>query len=314
MIEGTPLRDLCHGRWQSLLPALGVSANFLSGRHGPCPKCGGKDRFRFDDKGGGGSWICSSCGAGDGFALAMLVRGVDFKAIAEEIKPIVGDMPVKKTRVQRSTAQLREAMQGLWTSGVPVTAGDPVALYLGRRGISPDKFPPALRYVERCRYQDTEPRYFPAMVAKVLGHDGKPATLHRTYLTIDGHKAPVEAVRRLMPGPVGKGGAIRLRPSAASLGVSEGIETAMSAASIWGMPVWAVLNTSMMIAWEPPPSVTEVVIFADHDANYAGQAAAYSLANKLSLRDGAPRVRVEMPLDVGMDWNDALMAEREVEA
>ncbi|MDI5829610.1 hypothetical protein MJN51_36035, partial [Salmonella enterica subsp. enterica serovar Kentucky] len=34
-------------------------------RHAPCPACGGKDRFRFDDN-GRGSFICNQCGAGDG--------------------------------------------------------------------------------------------------------------------------------------------------------------------------------------------------------------------------------------------------------
>jgi autotransporter-associated beta strand protein len=29
----------------------------LSGRHVPCPFCGGRDRFRFDDKNGAGTWI-----------------------------------------------------------------------------------------------------------------------------------------------------------------------------------------------------------------------------------------------------------------
>jgi putative DNA primase/helicase len=41
--------------------------------------CGGKDRFRFDDKEGHGTWICTHCGAGDGFSLLMKVMGIDFK-------------------------------------------------------------------------------------------------------------------------------------------------------------------------------------------------------------------------------------------
>lgn len=61
------------GRWQQILPALGVDASFLSGRHGPCPGCGGIDRFRFDDRDGSGSFFCSGGGSadtyGDGFEL-----------------------------------------------------------------------------------------------------------------------------------------------------------------------------------------------------------------------------------------------------
>ena len=36
------------GRWKSILPAFGVTPQQLTGKHGPCPLCGGKDRFRFD--------------------------------------------------------------------------------------------------------------------------------------------------------------------------------------------------------------------------------------------------------------------------
>ncbi len=50
------------GHWAKILPALGV--NILKNRHQPCPVCGGKDRFRFDDQEGRGTWFCNQCGAG----------------------------------------------------------------------------------------------------------------------------------------------------------------------------------------------------------------------------------------------------------
>ena len=58
-----------------MLPTMGVDARFLTGRHGPCPVCGGTDRFRWDDKDGTGSFFCSGCGPGDGFMLAERVTG-----------------------------------------------------------------------------------------------------------------------------------------------------------------------------------------------------------------------------------------------
>ncbi len=307
-MSGPPLREVCRGRWQAILPALGVDPRFLSGKHGPCPICGGKDRWRFDDKEGNGTWICSQCGAGDGIALAMQVNRWDFKEAAERIGPLAGSAPRVETRKQRSEDQLREAMNQLWRAGIPVSRGDPVAQYLARRGISPAEFPPALRYVERCRYQgDDEPRWFPAMVAKVTAPDGTPSTLHRTYLTIDGRKAPVDEPRRIMPGKIAKGGAIRLGPAASVLGVAEGIETALSASAIWNVPCWAAVNSSMMVAFEPPVEVSEVIVFADNDRKYGGQSAAYSLAHKLAIR--GVTVRVEVPQDAGDDWNDVLTAD-----
>ena len=40
-----------HGRWPEILAALGIDPAALRNRHGPCPGCGGRDRFRFDDNG-----------------------------------------------------------------------------------------------------------------------------------------------------------------------------------------------------------------------------------------------------------------------
>ncbi len=49
-----------NGRWRDVLSNYGC--NVPSGnKHGSCPVCGGKDRFRFDDKQGRGTWFCSQC-------------------------------------------------------------------------------------------------------------------------------------------------------------------------------------------------------------------------------------------------------------
>jgi putative DNA primase/helicase len=58
--------ERARNRWREILPRLGVDTQFLTNRHGPCPLCGGKDRFRFDDRDGSGSYICGQCGAGVG--------------------------------------------------------------------------------------------------------------------------------------------------------------------------------------------------------------------------------------------------------
>ena len=45
-----PIKERARGRWQGILPAIGVSSQYLTGKHGPCPMCGGKDRFRWTTK------------------------------------------------------------------------------------------------------------------------------------------------------------------------------------------------------------------------------------------------------------------------
>jgi putative DNA primase/helicase len=56
------LRDHTTGRWPMILASLGVAPEYLRNRHMPCPGCGGHDRFRFDDKGGCGTFICGQGG------------------------------------------------------------------------------------------------------------------------------------------------------------------------------------------------------------------------------------------------------------
>jgi phage/plasmid primase-like uncharacterized protein len=73
--------------WSSVLQKLGVEANLLLNKNktGPCPICVGKTRFRFDDLDGRGTWICSHCGAGDGFGLLMRLHGWDFPEARKQV-------------------------------------------------------------------------------------------------------------------------------------------------------------------------------------------------------------------------------------
>ncbi|MDX6806334.1 DUF7146 domain-containing protein [Terrihabitans rhizophilus] len=305
-----PARDRCQGRWREILPRFGVDARYLTGKHGPCPICVGRDRFRFDDKEGRGTWICSQCGAGDGFALAMGVKKLDFREVAAEIETFVENMPRTAPKVARSDVALREAMNRLWSGSKPLVHGDPVAAYLERRGIRLQEFPTVLRHAESCLFvEGGSSTYHPAMLAKVTAPDGKPATIHRTYLTNDGQKAPVSDPRRIMPGKIEKGSAIRLAPAAPIMGIAEGIETALSAAIIWGIPCWAAVNSAMLMGWEPPECAAEIYVFGDNDEKFGGQSAAYALAHRLAAGQRALKARVELPIDPGLDWNDALQAE-----
>lgn len=298
-MDRTPIKERAHGRWKGILPALGVPSAFLNGKHQPCLLCGGKDRARFDDKGGNGTFICSKCGAGSGIDLLMKFHGWDFKQAVQEIEKVIGGCRASAPRQEQTDASKREAMNRLWKSGQAVTLDDPVGRYLNRRcGIT--EFPKCIRYVRRARYAESVG--FPAMVSMIAGPDGKPASLHRTFLAPEGDKAAVESPRRMMPGTVAKGAAIRLAEHGDSLGIAEGIETAFSASALFGIPVWAVVNSELMKSWEVPAGVSRVVIFGDNDPGFAGQAAAFGLARRLA----APGlvINIEIPPVSGDDWND----------
>src|SRR5580704_13513853 len=71
--------------WPAVLEYLGVDGRFLRNRHGPCPACGGKDRYRFDNRRGRGDFYCNGCGPGDGFELLRRVYGWDFRTARERV-------------------------------------------------------------------------------------------------------------------------------------------------------------------------------------------------------------------------------------
>jgi putative DNA primase/helicase len=182
-----------------------------------------------------------------------------------------------------------------------VEANDPSGRYLRRR-VGLTSFPSCLRTAFNVRYQSDCPSFHPAMIAMVTGPDGASPILHRTYLTVDGHKAPVTQPRRLMPGTFAKGAAIRLGPAGEALGIAEGIETALSASALFGVSCWAAVSAGMLAAWQPPSEAKRIIVFGDNDESYDGQAAAYALARR--LRCDRCTVEVHVPADPGADWND----------
>lgn len=291
------VREIAKGRWRGLLPELGVASTYLNKRHGPCPICGGKDRFRFDDKNGVGDWICNSCGSGDGVMLVTKVTGKPVAAVLEEVKQRA--MYVPAVRVQeRDTAKEMQAIKSLWGRAQRPADGGPVQAYLNRRLGRPWRSN-AIREVMDCWEAGSQTR-MPAMVAAVTEPDGSIVNCHLTYLTPDGQKV----TRRVMPGSLPEGCCIRLwEPREGVLGVAEGIETAMAAAARFKLPVVAAINANRLAAWEPPAGVREVYVFGDNDESYTGQAAAYNLARKLVLKHGLI-AHVTIPPETGTDWAD----------
>ena len=90
--------DLTQGRWEDILINLGnLTTEQLSNEHQPCPICGGKDRYRFDNENNQGTWFCNQCGGksgtgggGNGLSLLMKLRNWDFKEAVMEIKKYLG--------------------------------------------------------------------------------------------------------------------------------------------------------------------------------------------------------------------------------
>lgn len=150
---------------------------------------------------------------------------------------------------------------------------------------------------------------FPALVARVLDPEGRPATLHRTWLAADGSgKADVGSPKKLAsPARVNalRGAAIRLWPATDRLAVCEGAETACAVRVLTGIPVWSAVSAHGLETLMLPPGLAELVIGADNDPNGVGERAAHALAQR-AQRAGVGKVTVTIPKRVGDDWLDVL--------
>ena len=205
----------------------------------------------------------------------------------------------------------REAVRAMWDRGRQISLNDLAGRYLNARcGLV--EFPPTLRFSrnERCG----PGRFLPAMIAKVSPsdlalHDGERAALHRTFLDPNGGKAKIEAPRKMF-GSMPSGAAVRLMDFDDTLGIAEGIETALSASALFGVPCWAALTAGLLEDWTPPSEVKRVFVFGDNDHSFTGQASAFRLAQKLKSKGFD--VIVELSPLFGTDWNDEHRRELEV--
>jgi putative DNA primase/helicase len=338
IIKARDVRQFAAGRWLDVLGALAPAltpALRRPGRHVPCPVHGGTDGFRlFRDVEQTGGGVCNTCGTfHDGFALLMWVTRWTFPEVLNAVARELGttdvrigesrrvDVPRPRPRPkERDRESVIEALNRVWRQSLDPAdrRAAPLRAYLSRRGLSGAeldgrvvRFHPALGYWKKNDHNEIElAGRYPAMVALVTDAEGAPVTVHRTYLTPDGRKAPVPAPKKLMgyPGHRLVGGAIRLFTPGPVLGVAEGIETALAVHGRTGMPVWSAVSANLLERAEPPAKTSLVVVWADRDRSGAGEAAAMRLREWL-LRRGIP-VAVHLPPGPipagakGVDWAD----------
>lgn len=318
------VKQLSQCRWTTeILPACGVSGDILNGRHQPCPACGGKDCFRYTDFEGNGGYICNKCGHGDGFALLELVHGWRFAEALKVVGSVLGlagnETPMPPARIavphlpvegNTPDPKVQSYLDWLLASSEPIKEGSPPDLYLARRGLRLEEYPDVLRYHAGLNYKDRSNQLvgrFPALLGLVQSPDGQVVACQRIYLTIDGTKAPVEKLKkltaRLFNGAI-TGGAVRLFDATGTLGVAEGIETAIAAYLRWNIPTWAGVTAGGMQSIEIPAEVQHVYIFADNDSHKlcTGEIAASTLARRL-VAEGRV-AHVIRPRQAGFDIAD----------
>jgi putative DNA primase/helicase len=98
---------------------------------------------------------------------------------------------------------------------------------------------------------------------------------------------------------------VRLGEPDDTLVLAEGIETALAAWALTGIPAWATISAHGLEKFTAiPRHVKKVIICADNDASFTGQAAAFQCAKYMKQR---ARVETEvwMPPVMEMDMLDA---------
>lgn len=273
---------------------------------GDCPICSKRGKFRIDNKNSDGSWICV-CGSGDVWSLLTQSTGKDFKTLAKEIDSTFGNTykheavtPVVNTRLQDAVTGFKSAQK---------LEGTPGEEYLNTRGIfkmptggvkwSPGVYNSETKGDVSCLYSIASNEYSEAIQRHITFLDGdKKANLEagKKMLTLQEYQGPI---------------AVKLFQVKSTLGIAEGIETALSAHQIYNLPVWSTLNATLMKKFKAPSGVNTLMIFADNDKNGTGLNAAFECANKnLLSNNDVEKVIVRWP--VLSDFNDMLQEGCEV--
>ena len=186
----------------------------------------------------------------------------------------------------------------LWRSGrrLDGTLGE---VYLRNRAI--DILPHALRFCNRTPLgRGAQAVFRPALLAAVTDDSGLLA-VQRTFLGEDARRArDLDNPRRMLARP--RSGAVRLAPATDELGLAEGIETAVSAMLLLGIPVWAVLGNERLPHVAVPRLVSRLILLPDND--HAGRLAV-PLAEEALAADGR-QIETLWPWRNLNDWNDVL--------
>ena len=195
----------------------------------------------------------------------------------------------------------RCAAARLWSAARSI-GNSPAEAYLKNRGLV---LPASdLRYHARTPLGRGALAVFrPALLAAVRDGSGLVA-VHRTFLDLDPERLSAIGSPRRALGRLGQGAVRLFAPVDGILGLAEGIETAMAATLLTGIPCWATLGTERLARVALPAAVGRLILFLDNDSpgRRAGRFAVKALAST------GVAIEARWPAAPGADWNDVLVA------
>lgn len=287
-----------NGRWRDVLENYG--ARLPSGhKHGACPCCGGKDRFRFDDKNGRGTWYCSQCPEESGGGLKLLSMLIG-KSTMETAKELVGDDDYKTTApkrvfVQKDEDAIRKANIEQAKKGAVLLMQSSVMSdhqYMANKGFSgqwPTNGQPIFSNNGIIKANQL-------LLVPFYKND---ELINVQKITVDGTKRPLwggdmSGVQHVIDGKTN------------SLAIVEGYATGVTVNMLTGYKTYCGYNTGNLAAAvkkaKADHPTAKIVIFADHDKldeTHNRRPGEY-FANEAAAPFGAI---VALPPDLG-DWDD----------
>lgn len=317
-INAAAVTAAAQGQWREILTANGIKLPEPK-KHGPCPICGGKDRFRLEErkaeKAARGVWVCSHCDCkgGDGLSLYQKATGQSMgeaiRSLArylglsgpmsaadharnekrrQEAAKAVGEQAAEEARQRAAAAALAQQME---VEAVPCMAEQ--VPYLARKGFS-------------------------GFVVDVLAHDydrHKAGSLLVVLFNIDGVTTSAEIIdnkiidnKRALAGGQKIGSAAYIEPlddslpeDAAHCGVVEGYATGLSVRALTGWPVFCgmskagLMDAAKIARYNCPKA--QIVICGDVGAEKEAREAAATVGGITSFPPS------------GGDWDDYRQAQ-----
>ncbi|MFM4716430.1 primase-helicase zinc-binding domain-containing protein [Aeromonas veronii] len=310
-INAAAVTAAAQGQWRDVLTANGI--NLPSGRHhGACPICmAGKDRFRFDDKEGRGTWVCNQCGAGDGLSLYQQATGQGMSEVIRSLASYLGlsgsmsaadHARIEKQRQKAAKAAERQAAE----EARQRDAAAALAQQMEREAV--------LCMAEQVPYLAR--KGLSGFGVEVLAHDyghHKAGALLVVLFNIEGVTTSAEIIdsegrKMALAGGQKKGSAAYIEPlgdslpeNAAHCGVVEGYATGLSVRALTGWPVFCgmskagLMDAAKIARYNCPKA--QIVVCGDIGAEKEAREAAATVGGITSFPPS------------GGDWDDYRQAQ-----
>ena len=298
------------GQWRTVLDNYG--AKLPSGRkHGACPVCGGKDRFRFDDKNGLGTWFCSQCEPSSGGGLKLLSMYIG-KSTMETAKELIGDdmrMSVAPKRIHAvnydevRAANIEQAKKGAkLLMGSAKTASHE---YMDKKGLTGEWLVNGDPMMSRDGV--TQPGELLLVPVYKSNAAGVTELVNVQKITIDGVKRPIvggdmQGVHHIIE-PAGN------KP-VKNIAIVEGFATGVTIHRATKWKNYVAFNTGNLAAAVKQAKAdhpdANIIVFGDHDnldENHNRRPGQY-YANEAAAPFGAGVVIPDMDINVIGDWDD----------